>query len=70
MDVHETLYPFDTTKKTHRVTVTVIKIRFVGSSCQLYNDNLHKRLSADVQQNTSFQGCIAMVLKQNINQGF
>jgi len=36
MDVHKTLYPFYTTKKMPRVTVTITKTRFVGSNNQVY----------------------------------
>ena len=36
MDVHKTLYPFYTTEKMPRVTVTITKKRFVGSSSQVY----------------------------------
>jgi len=37
MDVHETLYPFYTTKKMHHVDVMVRnKKRFVGSNNQVY----------------------------------
>jgi len=35
MDVHKTLYPFYTTKKMPRVTVTLTK-RFVGDNSQVY----------------------------------
>jgi len=47
MDVHKTLYPFYTIKKMLHVTATVTKIRFVGSSSQIYCDYLYKMLSAD-----------------------
>jgi len=50
MDVHKTLYPFYVTKKIHHVTITNTKIRFVGSNCQVYNDSLHSRQSADFQR--------------------
>ena len=36
MDVHKTLYPFYTTKKMPRVTVTITKKRFVGRNSQVY----------------------------------
>jgi len=36
MDVHKTLYPFYTTKKTPRVTVTITNKRFAGSNSQVY----------------------------------
>jgi len=46
----KSLYPFYTTKEMPRVTVTITKKRFVGSSSQVYYyDNLHSRLSADFQ---------------------
>ena len=36
MDVHKTLYPFDTTKKMPHVTVTITKTRFIGRKTQVY----------------------------------
>jgi len=36
MDVHKTLYPFYTTKKIPRVTVTITKKHFVSSNSQVY----------------------------------
>jgi len=36
IDVYKTLYPFYTTKKTPRDTVTITKKRFVGSNSQVY----------------------------------
>jgi len=36
VDVHNTLYPFYTTKKMPHVTVTITKKRFVGSNSHVY----------------------------------
>ena len=47
MDVHKTLYSFYTIEKMLHVTATVTKIRFIGSSSQIYCDYLYKMLSAD-----------------------
>jgi len=49
MDVHNTLYPFSTTKKIPHFTAVVTKIQFFGSNSQIYYDNLHNRLYADFQ---------------------
>jgi len=51
MDVHKMLYSIYTTNKMPHVTVTITKIRFVGSTSQVYcyYDNLHSRLSAYFQ---------------------
>jgi len=67
MDVHKTLYPFYTNNKVLHLTPTVSKMHFVGSSCKVYCDTFHNRLSVDFSSRYFFtKKQIAMALTKEV----